>query len=74
MTELVPERAQHPHRALGADQPLLEAGDRRAAQHVAHRVDRAADFVVYPDEDGARGLVRFDASWDRRGAGDTVAR
>ena len=43
-------------------------------QHVYHRVDRAAEFVVYPEADGARGVLRFDASWDRLGAVDTAAR
>ncbi|MGI9658276.1 MAG: ABC transporter ATP-binding protein [Gaiellaceae bacterium] len=43
------------------------------SQHVYHRVDGAAEFIVYPDQDGARGLLRFDASWDRLEAGRVSA-
>ena len=34
------------------------------SQHVYHRVDGAAEFIVYPDREGARGVLRFDPSWD----------
>ena len=29
---------------------------------VYHRIDRAAEFLVYPDEE-ARGAIRFDGRW-----------
>ena len=35
------------------------------SQHVYHRVDQAAEFLVYPDRERARGLIRLDANWDR---------
>lgn len=44
-----------------------------SSQHVYHRIDGAAEFLVYPDEVGARGVLRLDASWDRIGAPDIGA-
>ena len=44
---------------------VLAAGSR----HVYHRIDGAAEFIVYPEDNGGQGLLRFDASWDRVEAG-----
>ena len=39
------------------------------SRHVYHRIDGAAEFMVYPEDDGARGLLRFDANWHSVEAG-----
>jgi ABC-type polysaccharide/polyol phosphate transport system ATPase subunit len=35
------------------------------SEHVYHRVDGAAEFIVYPDRDDARGILRFEPNWGR---------
>ena len=32
-------------------------------RHTYHRIDDAASFLVYPDQDDARGSIRLDGSW-----------
>ena len=39
------------------------------SRHIYHRIDGAAEFMVYPEDDGARGLLRFDANWHSVEAG-----
>lgn len=43
------------------------------SSHVYHHVERAAEFLVYP-EVGTSGLVRFDPRWNLVREGDSTAR